>query len=383
MSGVYPLGTVVKVTETFTISGTPTDPTTVVYTVQDPLGEEVGYIFGVDAEVTNPGVGIYVLTLDPAALVGIWRWRINGSGAVFASNNGFFQITQDQLDFQTAPFPQFGPCQAWIDCNDITAVCEVTDEQLPLLDGIALQASNLMFEISGRQFSGRCPHTVRPCTGDTYNENSCWSTFPWNSWSGWPWAWGWYGGGWGWYDGSGICHCDCQAVPHVLLSGYPVVEITEVKIDGVVLPATRVNGSPNYQLEEWQRLVRMRDPDDPGTPVLWPSCQDRTLNSDQPGTWSVSYLSGIAPPQAGKAAAVALACELLPGGECKLPEGARTIVRQGLTITRIQPLAQMLLRGETGIVQIDSFLAAYNPSRLRRRPTIWAPGGPTYARPGR
>jgi hypothetical protein len=41
----------------------------------------------------------------------------------------------------------------------------------------------------------------------------------------------------------------------------------------------------------------------------------------------------------------------------------------------------MLLRGETGIVEIDAFLAAYNPSRLRRRPAIWSPDGPKYARP--
>jgi hypothetical protein len=161
----------------------------------------------------------------------------------------------------------------------------------------------------------------------------------------------------------------------VLLPGYPVTQITEVKIDGVVQSAD------TYRVDEWRWLTRMRDPADPGVPLFWPSCQILDLDDTESGTFSVSYMSGVAPPLAGKAAATALACELLPGVDCKLPSGAVQIVRQGLTINRLQPLATMLLEGMTGIVTIDAFMAAYNPGKLRRRPAIWSPDGPTYARP--
>jgi hypothetical protein len=378
MSSVYQLGTAVGIRETFEVDGTPTDPTTVVFTTQDPLGVEVSYTAGVDAEVTNPSVGVYVLKTPPVAVAGTWRWEVVGTGDVATSGGGSFLVAQPSLNPSQQPYPQFGPCSQWIDCDDVSASCDVAEADIPMLDAVALAASQVMFEISGRQFTGRCEHTVRPCGLDV--TNPCWLAAPWNGWTGWPWAWTWDGVAWGWYDGLGVCHCGCEAIPRVKLAGYPVTEITEVKIDGVVLAANRAGtGGPNYRLDKNQFLTRMRDQDDPHIPVYWPACQDLTLNDDQAGTWSVTYMSGIEPPEAGKMAAAALACELLPGTECKLPSGARRIVRQGITIDRIQPLAQMLLEGSTGIVAIDAFLAAYNPSKLRRRPVIWSPDGPTYA----
>ena len=170
------------------------------------------------------------------------------------------------------------------------------------------------------------------------------------------------------------CHWRCEALSTVLLPGYPVTQITEVLIDGVVQAAS------TYRLDNYQELVRMRDPLDPGTPLFWPSCQILDLDDTEAGTWSVSYLSGINPPLDGKAAAVALACELLPGADCKLPSGAVRIVRQGITVDRLQPLADMLRKGATGIVAIDTFIAARNSSTLRRRPTSWIPNGRKYAR---
>jgi hypothetical protein len=365
--GVYQLGTAVTITETFSVLGVPTDPTTVTYVVKDPLGAEVTYVFGVDAEVTNPGVGIFVLDLPAATEPGQWFYTIAGTGDVIADGQGEFTVLQSVMAPQDVPWPEFGPCQPWIDCGDIRAVCEAEGDDA-LLDGIAAMASQIMFLISGRQYTGNCERTVRPC--ETV-QNACWGGM--NGWVGWPWAWTWDGGSWGWYDSMG-CHCGCKALSRVMLPGYPVTTITEVKIDGIVQAAA------TYRLDEWQFLTRMRDPAEPTIPLFWPACQIMDLDDTESGTWSVSYLSGVAPPLAGKAAATALACELLPGADCKLPTNAVRIVRQGLTIERLQPLAQMLLRGETGIVAIDAFMAAYNPNRLRRRPAIWSPDGPKYAR---
>lgn len=63
--GVYQNGSVVFVDETFyveTVPGdfdtaVPTDPTVVTYSTRDPNGDVTSYVFGVDAEVTNPSVG--------------------------------------------------------------------------------------------------------------------------------------------------------------------------------------------------------------------------------------------------------------------------------------------------------------------------------------
>jgi hypothetical protein len=371
--GVYQSGTAVTITETFSILGVPTNPTTVVFTVQAPDGTETTYTWMVDAEVTNPSPGVFVLDLPVLTDPGVYLYQVVGTGAVEAAGSGDFTILQSVITPTDVPWPQFGPCQPWIDCADIKEYCD--DASDALLTPITVVASQVMFEVSGRQFTGRCERTVRPCQNRT-----CWDAIPWYNYYGAPWAWS-FGSeglwGWGWYDGQG-CHCGCTPLSRVLLPGYPVIEILEVLIDGAVVAPT------SYRLDEWRWLTRMRDPAEPDTPLFWPSCQVLDLDDTEPGTFSVNYLAGSDPPQAGKEAAAALACELYRekvGGECKLPSGAVRIVRQGVTIERLQPLASMLRRGETGIPAIDLFIAAYNPAGLRRRPAIWSPDGPKYARP--
>jgi hypothetical protein len=125
----------------------------------------------------------------------------------------------------------------------------------------------------------------------------------------------------------------------------------------------------------------VRDPLDPDTPLFWPACQILDRDASESGTFAVTYKYGSQPPLAGKAAATALACELLPGADCKLPEAATRVVRAGITLERLQPLAALLRIGGTGIPAIDSFIAAYNPNGLRRRPAVYSSSGPRYARP--
>ena len=122
--GVYPLGTAVTVSETFSVLDVPTNPTTVTYTVRDPTGVETSYVFGVDAEVTNPSVGIFVLSLPACNEPGVWYHEIVGTGAVVAAGTGEFTVLSSVLAPQGVPWPQFGPCSPWIDCGDIRAACE-------------------------------------------------------------------------------------------------------------------------------------------------------------------------------------------------------------------------------------------------------------------
>ncbi len=163
----------------------------------------------------------------------------------------------------------------------------------------------------------------------------------------------------------------------VRLSGYPVTEIVEVLIGGeVVDPAT-------YRLDGWRRLVRL---DDPGPPVVrrfWPSCQNLALNSDQPGTFEVTYKSGVQPPQIGRDAAAELACQLwqqCAGSDCVLPGGVTKVTRQGVEIDKVALGSWFEPGVSTGMVTVDSFLAAYWKKGGGRRPAFWSPDVQAMAR---
>ena len=263
-----------------------------------------------------------------------------------------------------------GPCSLWATPDDLAECCEAatdaSDSEEALETHLAV-ASQILWELSGRRYSGACAKTVRPCRSGC----SCWpfqrftvgdSSDIHYIWSGRQWAWD--GGGYG-----ASCGCGCE--PRVLLSGYPVQTIQQVKINGETLAAS------SYRIDEKRYLVRT-DGD------YWPACQNISLPDSEDGTWSVTYIYGEGPPLAGALAATKLACELLAactdGAECQLPTQAVRIVRQGITIDTLQPLASMLIDGSTGLVEIDSFIAAYGRGP-RRRPAVWSPESERYARP--
>jgi hypothetical protein len=236
----------------------------------------------------------------------------------------------------------------------------------------------VLYEKSGRQFSGLCTRTVRPC------RESC-GCFG-DAASGLGWYWGGYGAA---YSGGGFWRnecgdrCGCGTLSRVRLAGYPVRSVTEVKIDGVVMAALDANGNPNYRLDSWRSLVRMDDPGPPSVPRSWPACQNLSLAETKPGTFSITYQYGVDPPQLGRDAAAQLACELYKschGADCQLPVGATKVVRQGVTVDR-GLLANWLDPSKpTGLVLVDSFLAAYWPRKTGRRPLVYSPDIQPFAR---
>jgi hypothetical protein len=248
---------------------------------------------------------------------------------------------------------------------------------------VAVEASMLAYELSGRQFAGLCgPVTVRPCRTPT-----CTSWY--GPTGGWSWSWGYWSGdwgfGWAWGNDQGGRLCSCGYDSFVELAGYPVREVTQVKIGGAVLSPVFDDGAPQYRLDQWRYLTRLSDPDQPAFPLYWPRCQRLDLQDDQPGTWSVSYTYGVDPPPLGVDAATQLGCEILNALQnrpCKLPGNASRVVKQGVTVERITPLAAMLRSGSTGLFLVDAFLAAYNPSGLRRRPSVSSPDVPLPVRVG-
>lgn len=272
----------------------------------------------------------------------------------------------------STPGPVLGPCESWITADDVSDCCQEpvtsSDDQARLAER-AIEGSMLMYELSGRQFGGICgPVKVRPCR----RACGCWGSV--SSGLG-PWAWSSASGWWG--SECSEDRCGCGSTSYVRLAGYPVREVSEVKIDGDVLDPSE------YRLEGWRKLMRTTDPGPPAQARSWPACQDLGLDDDQPGTFSVSYTHGVDPPELGRTAAAQLACELYAAcrsGDCNLPSNVVQIVRQGVTMDRVTPLAAYLRSGSTGLPAVDSFLAAYNPDGLRRRPLVWSPDQQPFAR---
>ncbi len=265
----------------------------------------------------------------------------------------------------STPGPVLGPCSAWLSGDDVAACCTgFSGSDVSVLDEYAVMASQALFEVSGRQFAGECERTVRPCRQSC----NCWGpqilsrghivdTGP-----------GWYWGG-SYWDCNGDT-CGCGFLSRVRLAGYPVREVTEVKISGDVLDPGE------YRLDGWRFLVRLND-------TAWPACQDLSLDGDQPGTFEVSYLWGVDPPSLAVAAAAELACQLFTAcnpdaGDCALPSGVVEVVRQGVRYSR--QFAVSLFAGRTGLVNVDAFLSAYAGNRPRRRPAVFSPDLQPFAK---
>ncbi len=279
----------------------------------------------------------------------------------------------------TPEAPTFGPCTAWITAEDVAANCTVLDSSgdPSVYDTVALEASQILWAASGRQFSGVCgPVTVRPCVPTC----GCW---PLGSWDGFTWNTGgfWIGGGGngisavqGWVGGGG-CYTSgcCGMLSRVKLAGYPVVAIDEVLIDGNVI------APENYRLDQWKWLTYLDDAD--GNPQRWPACQNLARDDSEQGTFAVTYTHGIAPPELGLQAALELACALARAdAECGMPPGATQYARQGVQVElQLRRLLGELPPSFAGMPIVQAFLATVNPNGLKRRSAFWSPDSTQYA----
>jgi len=146
--------------------------------------------------------------------------------------------------------------------------------------------------------------------------------------------------------------CGCAPPPAVRLPGSPV-EVTEVQVRGTVRDAA------TYRL----RGAYLEDLTGRG----WPTCDPGIV---------VEYLSGKPPPPGGVRAAALLAKELalarLGDPACGLPTNTTSVTRQGITQTFVSA-ADLIDRGQTGLVPVDSWVATVNPAKLTRRARAWSP----------
>lgn len=248
------------------------------------------------------------------------------------------------IDYPTLCWPvDHGCCDNW---NDYPP--EVQNRA----DALAAQTMRMLTGYS----VGGCPVTLRPCSISCASQAAGWdwvgSTFTphINGLGQWVNACGCSGG------------CGCVALSTVRLGGYGTV--TEVKVDGAVLPPT------SYRVQNGSDLVRLDGGD-------WPACQDMALDDTQVGTFSVKIQRGAAVDGLGSYAAGVLACEYAKscsGQKCRLPANATNVVRQGIAID-LTPGA--FPSGLTGIREVDLVIQRYNPHGLKMPSMIWSPDVPS------
>jgi hypothetical protein len=226
-------------------------------------------------------------------------------------------------------------CRPWADLTDLPIPRPPLEDTE--FEALLWMASEMLWAMSGRQFSGGCASQV---TLQQEAAGCSWVGINWPPLDGANYGWPVPGGRGG---GSG------RRV--VALPDPPVTEVLSVEIDGqpVEYNATLPAG-----------LIYRKGG------LYWPV----------DGTLVVSYRHGIAPPIGGHKAAVLLAIELAKAytndPSCQLPQRLQTVTREGVTVG-FQDSFESLDKGRTGIWAIDSWIASVNPTGMTRRARVWTP----------
>lgn len=178
-----------------------------------------------------------------------------------------------------------------------------------------LAASNILFARTCFQYPGVCEATVWPCIGCRCRPHPC------------------------------SCCGTYSAI--TLPTDFPVIEITSVEEDGVVLnPA-------NYRLERHNVLVRTDG-------LRWQRNSFGLPDSDCVET-VIEYTTGAEPPVELQMAAADLACELKKacnGQECALPDRVTGITRRGIEMDLVD-LGDLLKTGATGLAMVDHAISVH------------------------
>ncbi len=243
------------------------------------------------------------------------------------------------------------PCAPWpvIWCGPISpSVAAVTGTYVGI-------ASEILWAKSGRQF-GTCTNTLRPCRKDCWGGYWPFQQRWWEYGATWPYPY-WYNGTW-FNLGCGGCpgSCSCTVLYEARLP-MPVVDIVQIKVDGNIMP------TGSYRVYDHRQLLRTD-----GQP--WPLCNDLNKDDTQVGTWSVTATYGTDVPPLGQLAVgelteqLALAC--VDQTSCKLPTPVQQLVRQGVTMTFLDPNV-VFAAGKLGLFNSDLFISTYNPAGISAR----------------
>lgn len=289
------------------------------------------------------------------------------------------------------PAIRTGACSPWVDGNAVRnspqvriaihqarqAFAKLTpspptldDEMIDVACAAAAEtATTILYQKSAKQFTGSCgPVTVRPVFRPVNADTRGWV----------------FAGGGGWGYGWGASAMGNLGMPPVLalyaeeqgavidLTGaYPVNEILQVKIDGVIIP------DDEYELYDHRWLLRTRPTSDfvPTQRWGWPTSQIPDLPDTQQGTFSITLMYGQDCGQGGRDAAVALGAYIVSpvlGNPDTFPQRVTQVTRQGVSM-QIASAVDVMKGGGTGIFMVDLWLNSVNPKQLQRKPRVWSP----------
>jgi hypothetical protein len=150
----------------------------------------------------------------------------------------------------------------------------------------------------------------------------------------------------------------CAPTPGVRLVP-PVVSVEEVMVGGVILDPSK------YKVLDHEFLVRTDQ-------ELFPCCSDARDADDADNVLRVTYTYGKPIPADCRDMCAVLACEyakLLAGNldGTRLPRSTTAVTREGITFAILDP-GTAIQNGQTGLVEVDLWLAAKN--RPRKRGTV-------------
>lgn len=208
-------------------------------------------------------------------------------------------------------------------------------------------ATEYLWLYTNKQF-GLCEAVIRPCRQDCYEGLSTYGGGVTARRS--PWTPTLIGGRWFNIGCGAGCGDKCGCVSgRTLVFDQPVIEVSEIEIDGEILPGDA------YRVDNYRWLVRQDG-------EQWPYCQNMSRPLGEEDTWAVTVKVGAAVPVGGQVAAGKLACELAKAAcgasGCELPRRWQTISRQGVSITAALDSFEGLDEGKTGIWLIDSWVAS-------------------------
>lgn len=241
------------------------------------------------------------------------------------------------------------PCVPWCEIDDLPDSCtDVAVTPETLTKAIAF-ASDVLYNLTKRRWSGSCTDTYRPTEDDAcfYPRmiDGKWANV-------------------GYYE-------------DVVLPANDVTAITSVKINGgLVDPGL-------YGLRDRKVLYAKRQPD--GSYLQWPTYyNDPHADSSAPSTMEIVYVHGAAPPPSMVTAAALLSWEFAVAwtpdctAGCRLPQRVTTITRAGVTFAIIDPLS-VFEKGMVGVPDIDALIQSVNYGETRQRSFVGRPGRPTSA----
>jgi hypothetical protein len=291
------------------------DGTTVVLTKADASGS---------SSLVPPGTldtWVFTYIVDQA---GLWRYDVSGivNGA---------PVEQPSAAFLVGVVQRTGPCEPWTTWEDVAACGGSSIAQLNAVqrENAIDQASELLWNLSGRVYPGVCETTRGLCL-------SCLYCYP---------LW-----------------CTCEPWNAIDLGRrMPVLAVWDVTVNGVVLAPTA------YKLVDRRYLVRTDG-------QIWP----RYIDMADPNLMHATWAYGRAIPGAGRKAAAVLASELAKAcagdSSCALPQRVTQVAREGTTYIVLDPQSYVK-DGFTGLFSVDYWLEADRRGR-KPRARIFAPGAP-------